>query len=641
MPCKLYAIFHLNLAFSSIDECEHREVVKRCYWPLLNAIEKNNIPLAIELSIYTLECIAKMDSEWINRLRDLIHQNRCEVLASGDSQIIGPLVPADVNLHNLQLGLHGYERWLGITPAIAYVNEQAISAGVLDLYIDLGFKAVVVEWDNPYSHNPDWTEDTLYRPQRLRAQSGRSIPVIWNRAITFQKLQRYAHGEYTQTDYLDQLKAKITPQHRCISIYGNDAEVFDYRPGRYTTEAVAHHEEWARLESLFNFLDGLNEFEWQNPSELLSEIDDKDPLNSTNAAYPISVKKQAKYNITRWAVSGWNDLYLNSLCYKKLYELRKQNQHNKDEWQSLCRLWASDLRTHLTEKRYSALALPSLNPEKFRFLKKSESSKASQAKILHEKHRHRIYIETESVKFRLNTYRGLSIESLAFAQHDFNPVCGTLPHGYFDHISFGADYYSNHQVMERFRERDRITDLNQVEFDVFSENDVLLITTEIPSPLGKLHKWYRIRGESLSCGFRFDYDERPECSLRLGYITLLNCEQRCWYSTHLGGETPEFFSAESDFDHGSPVSSLISANCAVSATEGICCFGSGNQGVQLSWNPSQCAALVLLSSKKIREKYLNRLCFSLVEADETLKAGGVLPAFEYSIAPTTLEKLNY
>jgi hypothetical protein len=32
----LFALFHLNLAFSSIEEENRAEVIRRCYWPLLD-----------------------------------------------------------------------------------------------------------------------------------------------------------------------------------------------------------------------------------------------------------------------------------------------------------------------------------------------------------------------------------------------------------------------------------------------------------------------------------------------------------------------------------------------------------------------------------------------------------------------------
>ena len=131
-PVKIYAIFHMNLAFSSIEQESHLEVVQRCYWPLLHLIE-TGIPLGLEMTAYTLEAIQSVDPDWIKCFKTLLNENRCELIASGDSQIIGPLVPADVNRHNLRLGQITYNNILGYKPTIAYLNEQAVSAGIVDV----------------------------------------------------------------------------------------------------------------------------------------------------------------------------------------------------------------------------------------------------------------------------------------------------------------------------------------------------------------------------------------------------------------------------------------------------------------------------------------------------------------------------
>jgi hypothetical protein len=34
-PLRLYTVFHLNLAYSSIEEAQRAEVIRRCYRPLL------------------------------------------------------------------------------------------------------------------------------------------------------------------------------------------------------------------------------------------------------------------------------------------------------------------------------------------------------------------------------------------------------------------------------------------------------------------------------------------------------------------------------------------------------------------------------------------------------------------------------
>jgi len=50
----LFALFHLNLAFSSIEEEQRGDVIKRCYWPLLE-LAKSHGPIGIEATGFTLE----------------------------------------------------------------------------------------------------------------------------------------------------------------------------------------------------------------------------------------------------------------------------------------------------------------------------------------------------------------------------------------------------------------------------------------------------------------------------------------------------------------------------------------------------------------------------------------------------------
>lgn len=626
---QLYTVFHLNLAFSSIEKDAYPQVVQSCYWPLLDLAE-DGIALGLEMTAYTLEAINLVDPLWVKQFRKLLQAGKCELVASGDSQIIGPLIPAEVNQANQRLGQQYYQQVLGISPRIAYLNEQAVSAGLLDIYIDAGFEAVVVEWDNPYSHNPDWPHRLLERPQSLKSASGREIKVIWNHAIGFQKFQRYVHGELTLEDYLQYLLKVLKPGTVAFPVYGSDAEVFDFRPGRYQTETEQIKGEWQRIKQLFNVLNLMEEYHWASPSSLLSLWQPCEPLTLTNAQHPVSVKKQAKYNISRWGLSGRNDLLLNTLCFQKLAALKVQAITEDTQWRSLCRLWASDLRTHLTQHRYNALALqaPLCVPPTFASWQPRE-----EISVIYDDERRRLQVQTPHLRLTLNGNRGLAIDALAFVSHDFTPVIGTLSHGHFDHISYGADFYTNHLLIERFRHRDRVADLNRVSYELGEKDGCLVIYCRQSLKSGSLVKWYRLDEERLYTGFFFEDKHRPEASVRLGFMTLLDCQERPWYQTRLGGFQDEFFQITDDMDQGAPVSSIVSAASALGATSGATHFGSGERGVRISWDPSACAALPMISSKQIDGQYLNRLWFSLTEADETLKEGGSLLDLTLCITP--------
>src|SRR5215475_2287028 len=83
----LFAVFHLNLAFSSIEVDERPAVIRRCYWPLL-ALASNNGPIGIELTGYTLEEIERCDPAWIIQLRNLVEAGKVELVGSGYAQLI-------------------------------------------------------------------------------------------------------------------------------------------------------------------------------------------------------------------------------------------------------------------------------------------------------------------------------------------------------------------------------------------------------------------------------------------------------------------------------------------------------------------------------------------------------------------------
>ena len=129
-----YIVFHLNLAFSSIEEESRPDVIRKCYYPLLDLIEMGSVPIGIELTGWTLEQIKQIDANWVNRFKALLDSGSCELIGSGYCQIIGPLVPWSVNFQNQKIGIDTYNRILDCKPNIALVNEMAFSNSMVDLY---------------------------------------------------------------------------------------------------------------------------------------------------------------------------------------------------------------------------------------------------------------------------------------------------------------------------------------------------------------------------------------------------------------------------------------------------------------------------------------------------------------------------
>ncbi len=266
---QLFAFFHMNVAFSSIEEEQHGEVMTRCYWPLLRLAETHG-PIGIEASGFTLETIAARDPQWIETLKRLIASGFVEFIGAGYSQMIGPLVPARVTEANLAIGNEIYQRLLGVKPTVALVNEQAYSGGLVGLYLDAGFQALLMDWDNPSSHH-HWPAEARYRPQRALGADGRSIGLLWTDTVAFQKLQRFAHGDIARDDYFAFIRTHRGEDRRALCVYASDAEIFDFRPGRYKTEENNSGGEWAKIEEAFSHLSREPGCEFVLPSDLLSQ----------------------------------------------------------------------------------------------------------------------------------------------------------------------------------------------------------------------------------------------------------------------------------------------------------------------------------------------------------------------------------
>ena len=644
MKPKGYLVFHLNLGFSSIEEEAWADVIETCYHPLLDLIEKTGIPIGIELTGWTLQQIERIDIAWIERFKVLLNSGVCELIGSGYCQIIGPLVPYKVNEWNQKLGIESYKKILVCRPEIALVNEMAFSSSLVDLYSQFGYKGFIMDRDNielAFRSNKELFNKI---PTHSEGTDGTIMPVLWSDSILFQKVQHFAHGDISINNYLDYVQSRIDDGELLFPIYCNDAEVFDYRPGRFSEERPTHHEgEWKRIEKLLKLISSNTEIEFISPMQAL-EINNKEKdkfvSKLVNAAYPIPVKKQEKYNIARWAVTGRNDLWINTMCYRIEKHLTRSKNNNHNDWREVCELWASDLRTHITDKRWSKAksqlnvllnqhGISSTFNGKYEIGREYDTLKSvigqyGGAKIVTDEEGILLHISTKKLKLELNLRRGLVIKNLAFASHGMEPCIGTLPHGHFSCISLGADYYSGGVVVELPLQRRRVTDLENVEPRFLIKDDGNIeIHAEIKTHFGSIIKVVEvsINSEKVSLSYIFPKWDKIIGSVRLGVITLLN--QFSHKNTKIlcsnGGENNETFDFSGEFNHGKPASTLVSSSRGLGATTGKIQIKNNGKGIDLQWDPSECAVMPMLSNMSSNGKTLSRIFFSIQELDDTIK----------------------
>jgi hypothetical protein len=188
--------------------------------------------------------------------------------------------------------------------------------------------------------------------------------------------------------------------------------------------------------------------------------------------------------------------------------------------------------------------------------------------------------------------------------------------------------------------RPKVTDLNAVEPDVAWEDGALLIKAAINTSLGLVEKQWRIDeiNGHVTLSYCLHWRDVDLGSLRLGYLTLnpkAFAPDTLCYQTHNGGRDLESLSlAQSDFDHGAPVSCLISANQALGLTEGQLLIGDARSAIDVKLEKIKHAGIGLMSYRRINGSYLCRFVVTLKELDDTSRSrNGDGFYFEITLTP--------
>lgn len=621
----LVCIFHMNLAFSSLPLESQAEVIERCYWPMLRLPEHTSFPIAVEATGYTLERIQALDPNWMVKARELIKAGQLELVGSGYAQCVGPLLPAEVNRWNLRLGLDAYAELLAAKPRVALVSEQAYSPGLVPLYLEAGYDAIVVDWDNAFRSHPEWGPGTRRYPQ-CALGGGSRVPVVWSESIAFQKFQRFAHGEMSLVEYL-RFVTQATSEGGALLLYANDAEVFDHRPGRFKAEPEALGGEWDRIAEALAALEAAD-CSPALPSDVLRLLDRPGAgreVRLESPTQPIPTKKQNKYNVSRWAVSGRDDIGINTRCWRLYERMRARSEADPRAWRELCSLWASDFRTHITDARWIEFR---------RALERAEARYGAGTPVPERLPRLRparreerlLHLAAGDLEVVLNVRRGLAVASFRDLSVSDRSLCGTVEHGYFPTIELGADWYTGNLVQEAPL-RHKVTDLEWTSHRVVEDGERIVVLGRLETELGEIEKTVIVDPEvgGVELEWVLRWSELPHGSLRAGHVTLRpeSFERATlWYAAHNGGIEAERHDLGMEaFDHGGAVSAQVSARQGLGLTEGVLMLGDSSHAVRIEVDQSVAKPLGLITYQPAGDRFFLSASLSLTESDETRRGG--------------------
>ena len=131
-------------------------------------------------------------------------------------------------------------------------------------------------------------------------------------------------------------------------------------------------------------------------------------------------------------------------------------------------------------------------------------------------------ITTQYIDIDLNLRKGLTIKNLKY-KNSCSPILGTIPHGYFDSIKLGADFFSGGIQAQGFFEGQKISDLQSVMPEILLSKESIFIKTIHPTSLGEVFKTLIISLINSKIRIRYEFPswKRGSYFLRVGYLTLL------------------------------------------------------------------------------------------------------------------------
>ena len=361
------------------------------------------------------------------------------------------------------------------------------------------------------------------------------------------------------------------------------------------------------------------------PSEILGMKVNPRRVSISTPDYPIRTKKQDKYNVTRWAVTGRDSAKMNTQCYK-LYEKIKKSK-NRRLWKNLCFLWGSDFRTNTTDEKYLLFR----NLMGYSLIVAEQECKSGNGRSNREDmnsfsvncaNRGRYFIvETPYHRAVLIKNKGLALKELIFKNKSPEPLIGTVEHGCYDDVSYGADFFSFHTLIAT-QKGEQITDLSsRVEVSHTFEDGFFKVRNREPIdlPFVSIFKEYWF-SETVKVVYKLYFKDLYPMSIRLGIITLIPESferETLFYRTHNGGRNEESFYLEGkEVKLDTPVNYIVTARGCLGATEGSFTFGDRNKEITVITDKSQLYTVPLLRYKEFKNSFFFRISHTICERDE-------------------------
>jgi len=151
---------HGNLQYSQLAPDRRRWVIEKSYLPLFQMIDSGPYKIAFEASGETIEIIAKEAPETLELLVKLIGEQKIEGVASPHTHIMLANIDRRVGLLSLIHGRDTWEKHTGFRPRVGWNPECSWNSHLVDMFLEAGFDALVMDADSFFLSYPEIREAT-------------------------------------------------------------------------------------------------------------------------------------------------------------------------------------------------------------------------------------------------------------------------------------------------------------------------------------------------------------------------------------------------------------------------------------------------------------------------------------------------
>jgi len=147
---KYLTVFHANLNYAFLEPPFYEDCIRASYETIIDTFRERcpEARYTFEASGYTVEQIAKLTPDVLEKLKDAIERGQCEFMGSPYAHPCLALFPEEDGRWANEFAMRTYEKYLGFRPESAWNPECTWMQYVPRTFRDVGFKYLTLDYES-------------------------------------------------------------------------------------------------------------------------------------------------------------------------------------------------------------------------------------------------------------------------------------------------------------------------------------------------------------------------------------------------------------------------------------------------------------------------------------------------------------